>query len=387
MQHMEFHNFSSPSPLPSLSPSSLSPSSLSPSSLSPSSLPPSLPPSPSAFTTASGTPAHCHPTSSEKVSDFLVPVLGVEFVLGLVGNSLAFLIFCVRMRPWTSNTVFLVSLVIADFLLIINLPLRMDYYFFHETWRFGGTTCKVNLFMLSTNRTASVVFLTAIAFNRYLKVVRPHHALSRASAWAAARVAGGLWVGILLLNGHLLLTTYPSRVCLSYQLGAAPSPWLRWHQALFVLEFFLPLAIILFAIVSIGLTIQRRGLVEQAGPRRAVRMLAAVVAVYVVCFLPSVLFGMASLVAFRLNACPALNICTQLFHGSIAFTYLNSVLDPVLYCFSSPNFLRQGQALLGLRQGWQGSSSNESSCQPTARLQASRKAEATGKLQAEVSPE
>lgn len=382
MQHMGFYNFSSPSPLPSLSPSSLSPS-----SSSPSSLPPSLPPSPSAFTTASGSPAHCLLTSSEKVSAFLVPVLGVEFVLGLVGNSLALLIFCVRMRPWTSNTVFLVSLVIADFLLIINLPLRVDYYFFHETWRFGVTTCKVNLFMLSTNRTASVVFLTAIAFNRYLKVVWPHHALSRASVWAAARVAGVLWVGILLLNGHLLLTSHPSRACLSYRLGVAPSPWLRWHQALFVLEFFLPLAIILFAIVSIGLTIRRRGLVEQKGPRRAVRMLAAVVTVYIVCFLPSVLFGMASLVAFRLNACPALNICTQLFHGSIAFTYLNSVLDPVLYCFSSPNFLRQGQAMLGVRQGWQGSASNESSCQPAAQLQASRRAEATGKLQAEVSQE
>ncbi|KAM5252123.1 oxoeicosanoid receptor 1 [Hipposideros larvatus] len=366
---MEFHNVSAASPLPSLSPSTLLPS---------------LPPSSSAFTTALGAPAHCLPTPSPKVSVFLASVLGVEFVLGLVGNSLAFFIFCVHTRPWTSNTVFLVSLVIADFLLIINLPLRVDYYFHHEIWRFGVTACKLNLFMLSSNRTGSVVFLTAIAFNRYLKVGRPHHALSRVSARAAARVAGGLWVGILLLNGHLLLTAHPSQSCLSYRLGKASSALLRWHQALYVLEFFLPLAIILFAIVSIGLTIRRRGLGEQAGPRRAVRMLAAVVAVYVVCFLPSVIFGMASLVAFRLNACRALDICTQLFHGSLAFTYLNSVLDPVLYCFSSPSFLRQGQALLGLRQS---PASEESSYEPRTWLQASRRAEAAGKLQAEASLE
>ncbi|TEA25907.1 hypothetical protein DBR06_SOUSAS5710024, partial [Sousa chinensis] len=155
-----FHNLSSPSPLPSLSPSSLPPSS-----------------SPSAFTTALGSPeeapAPCHPASSLMVSAFLAPVLSVEFVLGLVGNSLAFFLCCFHARPWTSNTVFLVSLVVADFLLIVNRPLRVDYYFLHETWRFGATACKVNLFVIATNRSASTVSLAAVSLDRYLKVVRP----------------------------------------------------------------------------------------------------------------------------------------------------------------------------------------------------------------------
>ncbi|XP_046519515.1 oxoeicosanoid receptor 1 [Equus asinus] len=373
---MEFHNLSSPSLLPPLSLSTLPPS-----------------PSPSAFTTALGSPgetskAPCHPASSPTVSAFLAPILCVEFVLGLVGNSLALFIFCCRTRPWTSNTVFLVSLVIADFLLIINLPLRVDYYFRHEIWRFKAAACKINLFMLSTNRTASVVFLTAIALNRYLKVVRPHHPLSRASVQAAAWVAGGLWGGILLLNGHLLLTTYSNSSCLSYRLGTSPSASLRWHQALYVLEFFLPLALILFAIVSIGLTIRRRSLGGQAGPRRAMRVLAVVVAVYTICFLPSVIFGLASMVAFRLRACSTLDICSQLFHSSLAFTYLNSVLDPVLYCFSSPKFLRQARALLGLSQSREDPAKDESSYEPsTRRRTTTRKVGTAGKLQKEVSLE
>lgn len=283
---------------------------------------------------------------------------------------------------------FLVSLVVADFLLILNLPLRVDYHLLHETWRFGDTACKVNLFMIATNRTASVVFLTAVALNRYLKVARPHHALSRASVGGAARVAGGLWGALLLLNGHLLLTTHSSRSCLSYRLGTRPSASLRWHQALFVVEFFLPGALILFAIASITLTIRRRGLDGQAGPRKAMRVLAAVVGVYTICFLPSVVFGVASIVAFRLRACCALDLCSQLFHGFLALTYLKSVLDPVLYCFSIPSFLRQGRALLGLGQGWQGSDSDKSTYWPSARRRAcSRKAAATGRKQAEVSEE
>lgn len=386
---MEPHNLSSSSPLLSLPHSTLPPSTL-PASL-PSSLTPFLSSSPWVLPTDLGATGatgeasgSCFPASSPTVSAFLAPILGMEFVLGLAGNSLALFIFCFHTRPWTSNTVFLVSLVVADFLLVVNLPLRVDYYLLHERWRFGAAVCKLNLFLLSTNRSASVVFLTAIALNRYLKVVRPHHALSRASVGAVARVAAGLWAGILLLNAHLLLAAYAGPSCLSYRLGTEASASLRWHQALFLLEFFLPLALILFAIVSIVLTIRRRSLSGQAGPQRAVRMLAVVVAVYTICFLPSVILGMASMVAFRLRACHALDLCAQLFHGSLAFTYLNSVLDPVLYCFSSPNFLLQVRALLGLTQDLQGPASDESSYQPSARRwEASRKAQAAEKLPAE----
>lgn len=171
---------------------------------------------------------------------------------------------------------------------------------------------------------------------------------------------------MLLLNGHLIPTTDSSHSCLSYQLGTSPSASLPWHQALFVLESFLPLALLLFAIMNITLTSRRRGPDVQAGPRRAVRMLAAVVAIYAVCFLHSVIFGKASIVAFRLHACCTLDICSQLFHGSLAFTYLNSALDLMLYCFSDPNFLCQGRALLGLTLGWQASASDESTYQPSA---------------------
>ena len=106
-------------------------------------------------------------------------------------------------------------------------------------------------------------------------------------------------------------------------------------------------------------------------------MLAAVVAIYAVCFLPSIIFGKASIVAFRLHACRTLDICSQLFHGSLAFTYLNSALDPRL----NPNFLCQGRALLGLTQGWQASASDESTYQPSAwRRVPSGKVAAAGKL-------
>ncbi|KAM6221148.1 oxoeicosanoid receptor 1 [Rhynchocyon petersi] len=322
----------------------------------------SLSQSPSAFPTVLDSLVEsCSLIPSSTLTTFMASFLGIEFVLGLVGNSLAFFIFCFHTRPWTSNTVLLLCLVIADFLLIINLPLRVDYYLFQEEWRFGTIACHINLFMISTNRTASVVFLAAIALNRYLKVVLPYHVLSRASVGAAAWVAGGLWGGILLLNVHMFLAMNSSSICLSYQLGTNNSASHRWHEALFMLEFSVTLTLILFSMVSIWQTIRQRGLAGQAGPRRALYVLAVVVAVFTICFVPSIVFGIMTVVAFKLHACSIFNTCSQLFHGSLAFTYLNSVLDPVLYCFSSPNFLHQTRILLGLASTWQGSSSNENS--------------------------
>ncbi|XP_036604709.1 oxoeicosanoid receptor 1 [Trichosurus vulpecula] len=293
---------------------------------------------------------HCNLSSSPSLSAFLAPVLALECIVGLVGNGFAFFIFCFHIRPWKSNTIFLLCLVIADFLLIINLPFRVDYYVHGQIWNFGLGACKANLFMLSTNRTASIVFLTAIAFNRYLKVAWPHHALSQASAGSAAQVSVGLWVLILLMNVPLLLNNpqpvYSHASCLSFTTNTEGSIAQRWHHILYGMEFFLPLGIILFCIFSIIFTIRRRNLGKQAGARRAMLVLGVVVAVYFFCFLPSIVFAIASVLAMQLKDCHALNMCTELFHGALAFTYLNSTLDPVLYCFSSPNFLHQSKILL-----------------------------------------
>ncbi|XP_007476953.1 oxoeicosanoid receptor 1 [Monodelphis domestica] len=292
----------------------------------------------------------CKLKATPALSAFLAPVLTLECIVGLVGNGFAFFIFCVHIRPWKSNTIFLLCLVIADFLLIINLPFRIDYYVNGQKWNFGPGACKANLFMMSTNRTASIIFLTAVALNRYLKVVWPHHTLSRASARSAAQVSVGLWVLILLMNMPLLLQdhqpVYSNFSCLSFTINSTGSIPQRWHHILYVLEFFLPLGIILFSIFSIIITIRRRKLDKQAGTRRAVLVLGVIVTVYISCFLPSIVFAIASILAQRVSNCQTLNLCTELFHGALAFTYLNSTLDPMLYLFSSPSFLHQSKVLL-----------------------------------------
>ncbi|KAM9067329.1 oxoeicosanoid receptor 1 [Sarcophilus harrisii] len=307
----------------------------------------------------------CNLNSSPVLSTVMAPVLALECIVGLVGNGFALFIFCFYIRSWKSNTIFLLCLVIADFLLLVNLPFRVNYYVHNQTWNYGSNACKANLFMLSTNRKASIIFLTAIALNRYLKVVWPHHSLSQASARSAAQVSVGLWVLILLMNVPFLCiesdTLYSSRnSCIGFTVNLTYySTAQSWHHILTGVELFLPLGIILFCTFSIIFTIRRRNLGKQAGARRAMLVLGVVFAVYFFCFLPSVIFAIASLLAFRWGNCYILHLCVDLFQGSLAFTYLTSTLDPVLYCFSSPNFLRQSKMVLCKREWLTGKKDNQ----------------------------
>ncbi|KAM7171771.1 oxoeicosanoid receptor 1 [Macrochelys suwanniensis] len=287
------------------------------------------------------------------ISVIIAPVLVVEIVIGLVGNGIALGIFCSYRNLWLSSTVYLFSLVIADFFLIINLPFRIHYYMKNEVWVFTETFCSVNLFMLSMNRTASIVFLTAVAMDRYFKVVHPHHQLSKISTSCAAKVATALWIIVILMNSHVFTLDHnqsKNSACQSYNPHFEPQAAATWHAILFFLEFFLPLGIIMFCIFNIILKLKQRKLAKRNKVQRSMKVLIVIVLVYAICFLPSILIAAVGLVTIKVSL-KHIGTIDQLLHASFAFTYLNSALDPVLYCFSSQVFLKRCKKVL-CQAGW-----------------------------------
>ncbi|XP_006134049.2 oxoeicosanoid receptor 1 [Pelodiscus sinensis] len=281
------------------------------------------------------------------ISIILAPVLGMETIVGLAGNTIALSIFCSYRNHWSSSTAYLFSLVIADFFLIINLPFRIHYYLKNEFWSFTEIFCSVNLFMLSMNRTASIIFLTAIAIDRYFKVVHPHHQMSKISTACAAKVAIALWITVILMNSHVFILDHnqSQNNCQSFNSRLHPHAADTWHALLFFLEFFLPLGIIIFCIFNIILKLKQRKLAKRNKVQRAVKVLVVIVLMYTICFLPSILIAAVGLVILMVSH-THVDTIGQLLHVSLAFTYLNSALDPVLYCFSSPAFLKRCKKVL-----------------------------------------
>ncbi|XP_050604054.1 hydroxycarboxylic acid receptor 1 [Macaca thibetana thibetana] len=280
----------------------------------------------------------CCRIQGDTISQVMPPLLIVAFVLGALGNGVALCGFCFHMKTWKPSTVYLFSLAVADFLLMICLPFRTDYYLRRRHWAFGDIPCRVGLFTLAMNRAGSIVFLTVVAVDRYFKVVHPHHAVNTISNRTAAGIVCTLWTLVILGTLYLLLENHlcvqeTAVSCESFIMESANG----WHDIMFQLEFFLPLGIILFCSFKIVWSLRRRQqLARQARMKKATRFVMVVAVVFITCYLPSVSARLYFLWTVPSSACnPSVHVAL---HITLSFTYMNSMLDPLVYYFSSPSF-------------------------------------------------
>ncbi|XP_075425330.1 hydroxycarboxylic acid receptor 3-like [Ascaphus truei] len=274
----------------------------------------------------------------------LPPVLIAEFVLGSLGNGVAIWVFCFRIKSWNSSTVYLFNLALADFLLMICLPFRTDYYLRRKTWLYGDVPCRMTLYMLAINRAGSIFFLTVIGVDRYCRVVHPHHQINSTSIKSAVGIACVIWlitiagVVFILTQYHFTRNMSTSLYCDSFIVCQADS---HWHNIFFVVEFFLPLCIILYCSYSIIWKLRQRNLDRQARMRKAVKILTLVGIVFIICFLPSVssrIEILRLLASPRRNNCGVFSSVNTAFYITVCFTYMNSMCNPVVYYFCSPSF-------------------------------------------------
>ncbi|XP_012371181.2 hydroxycarboxylic acid receptor 1 [Octodon degus] len=304
----------------------------------------------------------------DPISMVMPPLLILAFVLGVLGNGLALCGFCFHTNVWKPSTVYLFNLAVADFLLMVCLPFRTDYYHRHRHWGFADVPCRLVLFMLAMNRAGSIVFLTVVAVDRYFKVVHPHHALNAISNRTAAGAVCVLWTLVILGTLYLLMESHLCKQargisCESFIMESANG----WHDIMFQLEFFLPLSIILFCSCKVVWSLKRRRrLARQARTRKAIRFIVVVAAVFVTCYLPSALARLYFLWTVSSSTCdPSVHLAL---HVTLSFTYLNSVLDPLIYYFASPSFPKFYTKLniCGWRPQWVGGPNTHGPEEPVA---------------------
>lgn len=110
---------------------------------------------------------------------------------------------------------------------------------------------------------------------------------------------------------------------------------------MFLLEFFLPLGIILFCSARIIWSLRQRQMDKHAKIKRAINFIMVVTIVFVVCFLPSVAVRIRIFWLLRTMGTKNCDIYRSIdlaFFITLSFTYMNSMLDPLVYYFSSPSF-------------------------------------------------
>ncbi|XP_067467055.1 hydroxycarboxylic acid receptor 3-like [Thunnus thynnus] len=281
------------------------------------------------------------------LGSMLPPLLITEFVLGVLGNGLALWIFCFHMKPWKSSTVLFFNLAMADFLLSLALPFRASYYISGIKWMFGDPFCNFCLFMLAMNRSGSAFFLMAIALDRYMRVVHPHHPINYLSVSKAVCGAVALWLLTVSMTAHVFTLEHNNTdKCESFMIKAASDYSLTWHKFAFLFSFYMPLLVMVFCTVRIIVHLRGRQLAQNPKIKKALCAITVVLVLFIICFLPSNIVQLLIWIKTEKEAktllksdiCPAMEYLTSVFYITISMTYLNTVLDPVVYYFSSSVF-------------------------------------------------
>uniref|UniRef100_G3TR93 G protein-coupled receptor 31 n=2 Tax=Loxodonta africana TaxID=9785 RepID=G3TR93_LOXAF len=288
------------------------------------------------------TPSNCS-VHSDVMEILVTTLLMLEFGLGLLANAIALWTFFFRLKVWKPYVVYLFNLVMADLLLTICLPFHITFYLRHKKWSSGRTSCQALLFLLSLSRGVGVAFLTAVALDRYFRVVHPRLKVNLLSPRWARAISGCVWLLMMALTHQSLFVPKAARnttECRSFYPREDFSFGVIWKESLFLLQFVLPFGLILFCNAAIIRTLRKRIRDPEKQPKlqRAKALVTVVVVLFGLCFLPSFLARILMDVFRRSDSCRMRRVVEHTSDVASSLTYLNSVLNPMVYCFSNPTF-------------------------------------------------
>lgn len=272
--------------------------------------------------------------------------------LGLAGNGLVLATHLAARKAASSPTsAHLLQLALADFLLALTLPFAAAGSLWG--WSLGSGTCRTLSGLYSASFYAGFLFLACISADRYVAIARALPTGPR--PWSPTRahwVTGAVWLLSLTLALPALLFSQDSqregqRRCRPvFPEGLAPTVKGASAVAQVALGFALPLSVMVACYALLG-----RTLLAARGPerRRALRVVVALVAAFVVLQLPyslALLLDTADLLAAREQSCPASKRkdLALLVTGALALARCG--LNPVLYAFLGLRFRQDLRSLL-----------------------------------------
>ncbi|KAL2081959.1 hypothetical protein ACEWY4_021777 [Coilia grayii] len=281
---------------------------------------------------------HCM-TGDTKLYIGLSLVMSVEFFFALPLNLSVLYVFLFKFKFWKNNSLFLFNLVLADFLLLICLPFKVYHFLTGFRQSQDDNICKAMLFMLFLNRGASIAFLTVISVDRYLNVVHPGKKNCLKILQKSPHISILIWLLLLPLTVPTMLHTFDC--CNSFGRANGTKENVvadTLREAVFFTQILIPFGVLVFCTVQITTKLKRKTVGDHTKLRKAVFLVASVVLVFAVCFLPLTLSRMILLIVRVHDDQEAEKIVVKIYDALMCLSYSDCLLDPLVYCFCRSKF-------------------------------------------------
>uniref|UniRef100_A0A3B4TGK7 12-(S)-hydroxy-5,8,10,14-eicosatetraenoic acid receptor-like n=1 Tax=Seriola dumerili TaxID=41447 RepID=A0A3B4TGK7_SERDU len=281
---------------------------------------------------------------------FYAAVMIVIFILALPLNASVLHLFIFKLKFWKSNSnnIFLFNLVLADILLLFCLPIKAYNFINGERRSDNGAVCKAMLFMLFLNRGASIAFLTVTSIHRYFNVVHPGRKNLLRALKKSPQISILIWLLLLPLTIPTMLKTF--ECCNSHKSEIQHND--SSHEGddtltaecivvevVFFTQILIPFIILVYCTVRIVNRLRKKTVGDRTKLKRAVFLVTAVMVVFSFCFLPCTIARMVLLIV-RVQELPLIyqDKAAVAFDGLMVLSYMDCLLDPLVYCFCSTKF-------------------------------------------------
>ncbi|XP_018924792.2 P2Y purinoceptor 3-like [Cyprinus carpio] len=299
-------------------------------------------------------------TYKEDFKRFLLPsVYSLVFIFGLPLNFIIILRIWGSRRTLTRTKIYMLNLAVApDFLYVCSLPLLIYTYASKDYWPFGDLPAALVRFQFYSNLHGSIFFLTCISFQRYMGICHPLTVWPRQGgrrlAWL---VCAGVWVAVVILCAPTFefAATGIQRnrtVCYDLSVPERSTAYFPYGITLTCLGFIVPFLVIVVLYCKMAWVLwqvcEAREVSAIEKKNKAVRMIIIVMLVFAISFLPFHVTKTLYLLVrtFPTAPCELRNLLSVVYKCTRPFASMNSVLDPILFYFTQPQYRRSTRSLL-----------------------------------------
>ncbi|XP_039980503.1 C-C chemokine receptor type 6a [Xiphias gladius] len=313
-------------------------------------------------------------------------------ILGLVGNSLVILTYAFYKRTKSMTDVYLLNVAIADLLFVVALPLIV--YNELSAWSMGPVACKLLRGSYSVNLYSGMLLLACISSDRYIAIVQARRSFRLRSLPYSRLICVVVWTLAFLLSvptfyfynwyepSHIRdaymyegeeknlthisdasvyegeeknlihisdasvyegeeknRTSRPPQYVCEFRFMDDSAAWktkVAIPSTQLAVGFFLPLLIMIFCYSAIIVTLLRARNFER---HKAVRVVLAVVVVFIACHLPyNIALFYDTVNMFQQQTCEASDALQVVKTVTQTIAYLHCCLNPVLYAFVGVKF-------------------------------------------------
>ncbi|XP_039603314.1 lysophosphatidic acid receptor 6 [Polypterus senegalus] len=268
--------------------------------------------------------------TNSTVNWFLVGAYSFVFIVGLILNLIALIIFCCSIKSRSTVTVYMVNLVFADLLLLISLPLRI--YFYAGGFLIESICIAVGMFMF-INMYGSIFLLACINCDRFLAICFPMNMRIKEVRKKASLFCVGAWIlavgpsiVVKMNNKNATNECFNNKPIFATQTGAVVSTM--------IVGFGIPLLSMIICSIAIVKALAKSMAVhtELVNKKKIHRMLVVNITLFLLCFLP---YHTMLLFLYKSNLDEKMKPYYQI---SLLLACTNTMLDPIIYYFVTKTF-------------------------------------------------